>query len=50
MYYLVSPKKNSKRYSGGQGERLYKTLTGAKNRIKEVYKLTGKRYYISIIN
>lgn len=47
--YLVSSQKNKKRYSGGQDEKLFKTLKGAKARVKTVYKLTGKRYYISII-
>lgn len=48
--YLVSPTKNKKTYSGGKGQRLYKTLEAAKDRVKAVKKLTGKQYYISKID
>jgi hypothetical protein len=48
--YLVSPQSNKRFYSGKRDERLYKTLAGAKTRIKKIRKLTGKQYYISIID
>ena len=49
MKYLVSPRANKKQYSGLSGEKLFKTLAGAKARVKLVKKITGKRYFISII-
>ncbi len=49
MRYLVSPRANRKQYSGMPGEKLFKTLAGAKARVKLVKKVTGKRYYISEI-
>jgi len=48
--YQVSPTANKKQYSGGHGEKLFKTLAGAKARIKLVKKITGKKYYISEIS
>ena len=50
MAYLVSPQANRKRYSGLPGEKLFKTLEGAKTRVKLVKKMTGKKYYISKID
>lgn len=49
MYYLVSKTKDKKTYSGGSDEKLFKTIEGARKRVKQVYKLTGKKYYISKI-
>ena len=49
MRYLVSPRANKKQYSGLPGEKLFKTESGAQARVKLVKKITGKRYYISII-
>jgi len=50
VMYLVSPKANRKQYSGIAGEKLFKTLAGAKARVKQVKKRIGKQYYISKIS